>query len=275
MPEDAHGLEQPERPEGVGVGRVFGGLEADLHVALGGQVVDLIGLMLLDQTNEIGGVSQITIMHEEARITLVRVDVEIIDAGGVERGGAALDAVDGVALLQQQAREVCAILARNTGDERRLIGHANWLRATLYLCIPNSTWRIFQHMSKRRPSARRSTSRRAMKAAYAARACARYSNRLAADFIGHEVRQVRREDVDEGCTGDRPNAEGRSGRLTMPACARCSFASCKIYWRDCCTWASSSGSKRRPRVVRTPRASPRHRREAWRAHPSERVSRRR
>jgi hypothetical protein len=40
----------------------------------------------------------------------------MIDAIGVERGGAAFDAVHGVSLRQQKFREISAILSGNSGD---------------------------------------------------------------------------------------------------------------------------------------------------------------
>ena len=80
--------------ERIGIGGVFGRLEADLHVALGGEVVDLVGLVLLDEADEVGRIGQVAIVHEEARLALMRIDVEIIDTGRVEGRGAPLDAVD-------------------------------------------------------------------------------------------------------------------------------------------------------------------------------------
>ena len=54
-------------PEAVGVGGVFGRVEADLDVALGGQVVDLVGLHLLDDADQVGGVGQVAIVQEQPR----------------------------------------------------------------------------------------------------------------------------------------------------------------------------------------------------------------
>ena len=48
---------------------------------------------------------------------VVRVLVEVVDAVGVEEGRAALDAVDDVALVQQELGEVGAVLAGDAGDE--------------------------------------------------------------------------------------------------------------------------------------------------------------
>jgi hypothetical protein len=98
-PEDADRLQEPQRAEGVGVGGIFRGLEAHLDVALRAQVVNLGRLVLLDQPDQIGGVRQVTVVHEEAGLRLVRVDIEVVDPSGVERGGAPFNAVHDVAAL--------------------------------------------------------------------------------------------------------------------------------------------------------------------------------
>ena len=122
--EDAHRLEQAQRAERVGVGRVLGGLEAHQHVRLGGQVVDLVGLGLLHDADQVGGVGQVAVVHEEAHAGLVRVVVEVVDAVGVEQAGAALDAVHHVALLEQVLGQVGAVLPGDAGDQCRL---CHWL----------------------------------------------------------------------------------------------------------------------------------------------------
>ena len=43
--------------------------------------------------------------------------VKVIDPVGVEAAGPALDAMHDVALLQQQLRQVAAVLARDAGDQ--------------------------------------------------------------------------------------------------------------------------------------------------------------
>ena len=50
-------------------------------------------------------------------VRFVRVLIEMLDPAGVERGGAPLDAVNRVSLLQQQFRKVGAILSRRPGDQ--------------------------------------------------------------------------------------------------------------------------------------------------------------
>jgi hypothetical protein len=115
----AYGLrEQAQRAERVGVRGVLGDLEADLDVALRRQIVDLVGPGLLDQADQVGGVGQIAVMQKEPRLVLVRIDIQVIDPPGVERRGTALDPVHHVALLEQERREIGAVLPGHSGDQR-------------------------------------------------------------------------------------------------------------------------------------------------------------
>ena len=56
-------------------------------------------------------------------LRLVRVGVEMVDARGVERGRAPLDAVDDVALCEQQLGEIGAVLAGHAGNQRDFLRH--------------------------------------------------------------------------------------------------------------------------------------------------------
>jgi hypothetical protein len=48
------------------------------------QVVDLVGLHLLDDAGEVGAVGQVTVVQGEVALVDVRVLVEVVDAVGVE-----------------------------------------------------------------------------------------------------------------------------------------------------------------------------------------------
>lgn len=98
--QDAERFEQAQRADAVGVRCIFGNLEAHLHMALRRKIVNLVGLRFPDNSNEIGRIGQVTIMHEEARVAFVGIDIEVIDPARVERR-AALDAMDDIILLQK------------------------------------------------------------------------------------------------------------------------------------------------------------------------------
>jgi len=86
-------------------------------VALRGEVVEFVRLHLLENADQVSGVGQVAVVQDEASVGGVRILVEVIDALGVELRGAALDAVDGVALFQQEFGQVGAVLAGGAGDE--------------------------------------------------------------------------------------------------------------------------------------------------------------
>jgi hypothetical protein len=113
-------LEHADRSHPGGIGGVLGDLEADLHVALGPQVVDLVGLEVADQVHERTRVREIPVVHEEADALLVGVAVDLVEALGVERRRPPDQAVDLVAFPEEQLGEVRAVLAGNAGDEGRL-----------------------------------------------------------------------------------------------------------------------------------------------------------
>ena len=85
MLEDADRLEQPQRAERVGIGRVFRRLEAHLHVALRREIVDLGRLDLAQQPEQVGRIRHVAVVQEQPHAGIVAVAVEVIDALGIER----------------------------------------------------------------------------------------------------------------------------------------------------------------------------------------------
>ncbi len=115
--ENADGFEDAQGADAVGVGGVFGGFKADRDVAHGGEVVDFVGLHLLNDADEVGRVGQVAVVQDEILVLDVRVLVQVVDAVGVEERGTALDAVNDIALLEQEFGKVGAVLAGDAGNE--------------------------------------------------------------------------------------------------------------------------------------------------------------
>ena len=86
-------------------------------VALRREVVDLVGLHLLHDVDQAGGIGHVAVVQHEPTLVLVRILVEVIDAVGVEQRGAALDAVHLVSLVEQELGEIGAVLAGDAGDQ--------------------------------------------------------------------------------------------------------------------------------------------------------------
>jgi len=116
-PQNANGFQNAQGSHAVNVGGVFGALEADGHMALRAEVVDFVGLGLLDDAREVAGVAQVAVVQGEAGVVNVRVLVDVVNPLGVERAGAALDAVHDVAFFKQEFGEIRAVLAGDAGDE--------------------------------------------------------------------------------------------------------------------------------------------------------------
>ena len=114
--EDAYCLEDPQSPECVGIRRVLRGLERDGHVALRSEVVDFVGLHLLDDPDQVRRVRHVAEVELEAHVLLVRVVIQVIDPIRVEQRRASLDAMDFVSLLQQELCEISAVLPSDAGD---------------------------------------------------------------------------------------------------------------------------------------------------------------
>lgn len=116
-PENADGFEKPQHAVAVGLGLVLRRLEGDLHVGLGGEIVNLVGLGFLNDADQVGRIRHVTVMKVEAGIFDVRVLIDVLDAAGIERRRASLDAVDRISLVQQKLREISAILPGDTRNE--------------------------------------------------------------------------------------------------------------------------------------------------------------
>src|SRR5438105_13771632 len=110
-------IEQPQRPQRVDVARVLGRLEADLDVALRPEVVDLLRPHLVDQPRQPGGVGHVAVVEDQAKVGLVWVLVEVIDAARVDGGRAPDQPGNLIALLDQELSEVRAILTGDSGDK--------------------------------------------------------------------------------------------------------------------------------------------------------------
>lgn len=69
-------------------------------MTLGGKIIDLIRLNLLEDPNEVGGIGKITVMQNHSTILLMRILVKMVDAIRVKKGCPALDAMNFVSFLQ-------------------------------------------------------------------------------------------------------------------------------------------------------------------------------
>ena len=88
-----------------------GNVEADAHVTLRAEVVDLVGANRAHQLVQRRAVAEVAVDELD-------LPEEMIDARAVERARAAHHPVHLVVPLEQDLREIRAVLARDPGDER-------------------------------------------------------------------------------------------------------------------------------------------------------------
>ena len=115
--QNANGFQEAQGAQAIHIGAVFWGVERHLHVRHRTEVINLIGLHLLYNANQVGGIRQIAVVQFEAHMLFVGVLVEVVDAVGVEHRRAPLDAVNLVAFFEQQLGQVGSILSRNASNE--------------------------------------------------------------------------------------------------------------------------------------------------------------
>jgi hypothetical protein len=97
----ANGFEETRGAEAGDVARIFRNVEADADVALRAKMVNLVGLDVVEQAGERSRIAEIAVVKEKLHTMDVGIHVKMIDALGVERAGAADDAVDLVAFIEQ------------------------------------------------------------------------------------------------------------------------------------------------------------------------------
>ena len=112
-----HGVEKSDRANGGDIAGELRDIEADPHVALGGQIVNLLRLGFPQDLNQRTRITEIAVMQEQAGSFVMAILVNWIDPFGVETGGAADDAVDFVPLPKEQLRQVGAVLSSDPGDK--------------------------------------------------------------------------------------------------------------------------------------------------------------
>ncbi len=134
-PQDPHRLQQAQRADGVGIGGIFGGFETDCHMALCGQVVDFVRLHVLHDADQVGRISQVTVMQVEAPVIDVGILVDILDPASIETGRAPLKAVHLIAIFQQQVCQIGPVLPGYPGNQCALAfasgGHSGSLVTSL------------------------------------------------------------------------------------------------------------------------------------------------
>lgn len=99
------------------VGCVLRSVEAHANMALSSEIVDFVRLDPAKQAREAGSVAQVSVVQMELSIREVRIAIDIVEAGRVERRGPANDSVDFVSFLQQEFGKIGAVLSGNSSNQ--------------------------------------------------------------------------------------------------------------------------------------------------------------
>lgn len=108
--EQTHRVQQPQDTEAVGVARALRQPEAGMHVTLRGQVVDLMWSDVHQRVRQCCAVLQIALVQVQLLLDMGDVLEEPLTAVAPD------NAVDLVALAQQQIGQIAAVLAGDSGD---------------------------------------------------------------------------------------------------------------------------------------------------------------
>ena len=81
---------------------VFRNIEADTHVALRCEMVDLVRLQRVEQLHQVYRIGQIAVMQEESHPIDMRISVKMIDPRSVEGAGAPDYPMDFVAFFEKK-----------------------------------------------------------------------------------------------------------------------------------------------------------------------------
>ncbi len=80
------------------------------------EVVDFVGLQVVEELHQIYRVREIAVMEEKPDAVTMGVLIEVIDAAGIEGARSPDDPVDFVPLFEQQIGQIGAILAGDAGN---------------------------------------------------------------------------------------------------------------------------------------------------------------
>ena len=101
--EDAYGFEHAQGTYSIGFGGIFGHVEGYFDMALGGKIIYFVRLHTLDDANQRTGVRHVSIVQIDGtflfHVAYPFIEVEVLNAAGVEGGRATQDTVHFISFL--------------------------------------------------------------------------------------------------------------------------------------------------------------------------------
>ena len=114
--QQSYGLQEAEGPHPVGIGHIFRRIETHHHVAHGRQVVNFIGLHLLDDPRQVHRIGHIAVMEGEIPVLDVGVLIDMVYPLGIEEGTAPFQSVYHIPFFQEELAQVGTILSGDTSN---------------------------------------------------------------------------------------------------------------------------------------------------------------
>ena len=108
--DDAHGLQQAKHPQRVNVAGILGHVKADLNMALGCKIVNLVGPDERQDADQACGIAQVAIVQRDLA-------QQMRDTVGIGKRCASGDAVHFISFFKQKLGEIRAVLPGDAGDQ--------------------------------------------------------------------------------------------------------------------------------------------------------------
>src|SRR5262249_9997586 len=92
-------------------------------MTLSGEVVDLVRLCVLNNSDEVGRIGHVTVVKNEPQRGVMRVLIKVIDPPSIEGRRSPLNPMDDVALLEEEFAQISPILPRDPRDQSNTSCH--------------------------------------------------------------------------------------------------------------------------------------------------------
>ena len=114
--QQTYGFQNTQGAYTVGIGCVLGRIETHFYVTHGCQVINFIGLHLLNDTGDVHRVGKVAIVQYQIAVLHMRILIQVIDAVGIEQRRATLHPMYNISHFQQVFCQIGAILPGNPGN---------------------------------------------------------------------------------------------------------------------------------------------------------------
>jgi hypothetical protein len=112
------GFEETDATRAGHITRIFGGIETDPNMTLGGKVIDLVGLNLVDEADQSTAVSEVTVVQDKLVERKILPGLDCIQPGSDRAALSTDNPVDLVTLFEQELDQIRTVLTTDPCDKR-------------------------------------------------------------------------------------------------------------------------------------------------------------